>query len=149
VRHRAAARRDVRGQAAAWLAIMLPLFLAVVGLAVDGVVVLGARRELQDIADGAARAGATAVDEQRYREQGTVELVEGTARQRAEQALARVESRRLDGRPAGEVLASRTEVAVSVRGRARLAFIRIVGVRTAEVRASARARPFPGITRAE
>jgi len=144
-----AARRGVRGQAAAWLAIMLPLFLAVVGLAVDGVVVLGARRELQDIADGAARAGATAIDEQRYREQGTVELVEGTARQRAEQALGRVESRRLDGRPAGDVRASRTAVEVTVRGRARLAFIRIVGVRTAEVRASARARPFPGITRAE
>jgi hypothetical protein len=75
--------------------------------------------------------------------------VEGTARRRAEQALARVESRRLDGRPAGEVRASRTEVAVTVRGRAQLAFIRIVGIRTAEVRASARARPFPGITRAE
>ena len=138
-------RRGVRGQAAAWLAIMLPLFLAIVGLAVDGVVVLGARRELQDIADGAARAGATAIDEPRYREQGKVELVEATARQRAEQALGRVESRRLDGRPTGEVRASRAEVEVAVRGRARLAFVRLVGVRTAEVGASARARPFPGI----
>ena len=47
-----------RGQAIVWTAVMLPLFLAIVGLAADGGLVFSARRELQNIADSAARAGA-------------------------------------------------------------------------------------------
>ena len=41
---------------------MLPLFLSIVGLAIDGGIVFGARRELQNVADSAARAGAMQID---------------------------------------------------------------------------------------
>ena len=49
-------------QALVWFTLALPLFLSVAGLAIDGALALAARRELQSLADGAARAGATQVD---------------------------------------------------------------------------------------
>ena len=55
------------GQAIVWAAVMLPLFLAVVGLAIDGGVVFAARRELQNVADAGARPGAMQVDHGAYR----------------------------------------------------------------------------------
>ena len=50
------------GQALPLVAAALPLLVTVVGLALDGGVVFAARRELQNVADAAARAGATEVD---------------------------------------------------------------------------------------
>src|SRR6185312_17093596 len=55
-----------RGQAVVWVAAMLPFFLAILGLAIDGGVVWDAERQLQATADGAARAGAEAVDTSAY-----------------------------------------------------------------------------------
>jgi Flp pilus assembly protein TadG len=40
----------------------MPMLIGIAGLAIDGATVLTARRELQSVADGAARAGATQVD---------------------------------------------------------------------------------------
>jgi Flp pilus assembly protein TadG len=40
----------------------MPVLIAIAGLAIDGATVFTARRELQSVADGAARAGATQVD---------------------------------------------------------------------------------------
>gem|GEM_PF-5201525 len=51
------------GQLVVWTAVMLPLFLSVIGLAADGGIAFGARRELQNVADSAARAGAMQVDQ--------------------------------------------------------------------------------------
>ena len=47
---------------------MLPFFLAVIGLAIDGASVFAARRGCQAVADGAARAGAMELDVEAYRE---------------------------------------------------------------------------------
>ncbi len=46
------------GQALAWFVVVLPLFLSIVGLAIDGEAVLRAHRRAQGAADGAARTGA-------------------------------------------------------------------------------------------
>jgi Flp pilus assembly protein TadG len=50
------------GQALLWLALLMPMLIGIAGLAIDGATVFTARRELQSVADGAARAGATQVD---------------------------------------------------------------------------------------
>src|SRR5438132_11497789 len=44
-------------QALVWFVVVLPLFLSVIGLAIDGEAVLRAHRRAQGAADGAARTG--------------------------------------------------------------------------------------------
>jgi uncharacterized membrane protein len=63
-------RRDERGQASALLIGVLLLGLAVVGLALDGARLFTARRDLQNVADSAALAGASSLDESVYRASG-------------------------------------------------------------------------------
>src|SRR6266536_80009 len=86
-----------RGQAIVWTAVMLPLFIAIVGLAADGGLVFSARRELQNLADSSARAGAQQIDVLAYRESRgrTVVLDEHSARQVAADQ-ARSQGRDLD-----------------------------------------------------
>jgi Flp pilus assembly protein TadG len=56
------------------MTIALPLFVSLAGLAIDGGALLTSRRELQSLADGAARAGATQLDQQRLRASGGVDV---------------------------------------------------------------------------
>ena len=78
------------GQVMVWVAVMLPLFLSVVGLAVDAGSVFAGRRELQNTADGAARAGAGQIDVNAYRQSsdGALVLDGARARQAAADYLA-------------------------------------------------------------
>jgi Flp pilus assembly protein TadG len=79
---RGRARADRRAQAygmaqaLVWFAMMLPVFLGIAGLAIDGAIVLAVRRDLQSAADGAVRAGATRVDLEMVRSSGgdTIQL---------------------------------------------------------------------------
>ena len=48
-------RRRSAAQALVWLTLALPLFVSIAGLAIDGGVLLASRRQLQSVADGAAR----------------------------------------------------------------------------------------------
>src|SRR5438128_10636246 len=57
-------------QALVWFTVALPLFISIAGLAIDGGVLLASRRQLQSVADGAARAGATRLDLERLRDSG-------------------------------------------------------------------------------
>src|SRR5688572_9551946 len=50
-------RRRRKAQALAWFVMVLPMFLSVIGLAIDGEAVLRAHRRAQAAADGAARTG--------------------------------------------------------------------------------------------
>ena len=59
--------RGEAGQALVWTAVMLPLFLSVIGLAIDAGTIFDARRELQNVADSAARAGAMQIDQARVK----------------------------------------------------------------------------------
>ena len=64
-------RRRERAQALVFLAAMLPLFLAVIGLALDGGHLFAERANLQAIADASARAGAVRLDTARMYREGT------------------------------------------------------------------------------
>jgi Flp pilus assembly protein TadG len=63
--------RRERAQALVFLTVMLPLFLAVIGLALDGGHLFAERADLQAIADASARAGAVRLDTARMYREGT------------------------------------------------------------------------------
>lgn len=139
-RRRAASRaRGRRGQALIWVALLLPLLLAVVGLALDGGIVFAARRQAQNAADAAARAGAQEIDIDRYRETDEVVLDDRWARYEARRYLAG-----LGARDATVDIAS-NQVFVTVRREVPLSFLRLVGVESVRIEASAVAAPVYGI----
>src|SRR5438477_1755106 len=67
-------RRRSAAQALVWLTLALPLFVSIAGLAIDGGLLLASRRQLQSVADGAARAGATRLDLNRLRGSGGADV---------------------------------------------------------------------------
>jgi Flp pilus assembly protein TadG len=138
-------RWDERGQALALAAVMMPLFVAIVGLALDGALVFNARRVLQDAADGAARAGAMQIDQRAYRESfgERVVLDPASAREVAAAYLA-------DG-PAGlsaEVAADPERVVVRVSRDVPTAFLRIVRIDSVRIGAVAPAELRYGVEQA-
>src|SRR5437868_12475673 len=74
-----------RALAIVWAAVTMPLLLSFVGLVIDGSILFDARRDLQNVADGAARAGAGELDQQTLRQSAgaTVVLEGGKATQAA------------------------------------------------------------------
>jgi hypothetical protein len=146
------ARTAQRAQALIYLALALPMFLAMAGLAIDGALLVAARRELQSLVDGAARAGATRLDMDTLRASGgsTVQL----DRPRAAAATNAYLEQRLAhdlpwvGEPARSVTVDVREVHVTVAGALRPAFLRIVGVESVAVDASSLARAQYGIREA-
>jgi Flp pilus assembly protein TadG len=123
---------------------MLPLFLSAIGLSIDGGVVFAARRELQNAADGAARAAAAQIDLRTYRETGggTVVLDAPRARQAAIGYLAGQRSdvtAAVDARP--------RRVVVQVSREAPTAFLRIVGISTVHIEATAPVEVRYGVDR--
>ena len=64
-------RHRARAQALVFLTAMLPLFLGVIGLALDGGHLFAERANLQAIADASARAGAVRLDTARMYAEGT------------------------------------------------------------------------------
>jgi uncharacterized membrane protein len=128
-------------QALVWLTVCLPLFVSVAGLAIDGGVLLASRRELQSVADGAARAGATRLDMDRLRSSGGADV-------QLDQALALEAVRAyLDQRLAHELQwqttpttqadATTRRVHVVIDGTLRTAFLRIVHIDSVPVQADA------------
>jgi len=142
-----------RAQALVWLTVLMPLLLGISGLAIDGAVVFTARRELQSVADGAARAAATRVDQVSLRQSGgdRMELVQGQGGDSAWAAAngylderAAVDSHwrtRLRWRIA--VLGPRVDVAVDAD--VPTAFMRIVGYDSVSVGATSSANVRHGI----
>lgn len=135
-------RRGAReGQALLWTAVLLPFFLALIGLAIDGATVFAARRGCQAVADGAARAGAMELDIATYRQSDGEEAL-------LDPALA--------GRAAADYLGLRgwSDAAVTaeprgvtvVAGRTvPLGLMRLFGHGAVRVVAIGRAVPFHGI----
>lgn len=124
---------------------MLPLFLSVVGLAIDGGVVFNARRELQNAADSAARAGAMQVDVRVYRETAGARVVldEPRARQVAAEYVGRQASL------AATIVVEPRRVVVEVSRDVPTSFLRLVGVGTVRIGATAPAEVRHGIERGE
>ena len=125
---------------------MLPLFLAIVGLAADGGLVFSARRELQNVADSAARTGAQQIDVRAYRQSRgrTVVLDKLAARQvAAEHAAGRGSSRDV------RIAVDPGRVQVDLSREAPTTFLRLVGIDTVRVTAAATAEVRHGIERGE
>jgi Flp pilus assembly protein TadG len=127
------------GQALLWVVVMLPIFLAIIGLALDGGALFAARRQVQNAADGAARAGAQQIDLDKYRATGEIALDDGWARYVARQYVAG-----LGGLEAAVDIAG-NQVIVTVRRDVPLSFLKLVGVGEVRVGAMAVAEPFYGI----
>jgi uncharacterized membrane protein len=122
------------------VALMLPLLLAVVGVALDGGVVFDARRELQNVADSAAHAGASEVDLARFQQTGDLALDAGSAVRVAEACVADYNAlHRPDQRVTIDdaSVAAADRLVVRVSRDARTALLRIVGISTVRVAAGA------------
>lgn len=138
------ANRRESGQAIVWIAAMMPVFISFVGLVIDAGVVFNAKRELQNLADGAARTGAIQLDVARYRETSgaTVALDPAKARLAAAEEVAFRASSDWDW----QIGADARAVVVKVSRPVRTAFIRIIGINTVPVGATALAQVRAGIT---
>lgn len=134
--------RRESGQALIWVTVMLPFFLAIVGLSIDAGTVFDARRELQNVADSAARAGAMQIDQATYRESGgaTVVLDQAAARAAAGQYV-------MSQGPgfAATIDVGSTHVVVQVSREVPTGFLRLVGIGTVRITATAPAAPRYGI----
>jgi uncharacterized membrane protein len=135
-------RRRQRATALAWTAVMMPFFLSIVGLTIDSGVMFKERRDLQSVADGAARAGAMQIDQTAYRASSgsTVTLDPSAARAAAETYLT--------GQPAdlrAKVDANAQQVVVQVQRNVPTAFLRIVHIDSANIGASSVALPRHGV----
>lgn len=136
--HRGRPMQQERGQALVFVAILLLGLVAVTGLATDGGLVFAQRRDLQNLADAAALAGAMQIDEAAYRAGGGVALDVAAARQAAISYLSDA------GDVTYEVTVRTTAVDVTVRRNARTNFLRVIGVDGVTIGASARAEPRHG-----
>jgi uncharacterized membrane protein len=125
---------------------MLPFFLAIAGLVIDAGRVLDTRREVQNVADGAARVAAMQIDTQRLRATGEVRLDFDAALRAARQYVS--DQATGDGWEPPSVTGNSMGVQVTLHRQAPTSFLRIINVGSlVRVEASARAEPCFGITR--
>lgn len=127
------------GQVLVMVALTMVGVVSVVGLVSDGGLVFAQRRDLQNVADAAAAAGAMQIDEAVYRSTGEVVLDEKLARDAA--ALYLDAEGDLDY--VVSVLSDRVEVSVSRQ--ATTGFLRVIGIEGVEVSAAASAEPRYGV----
>ena len=143
LRHGKVGRGGARpGQVVLWVAIMLPLFLGIIGLAIDGGTLFAARRRAQNAADAAARAGAQQIDIDHYRATGEIRIDQGGARYEARRYLAG------HGEADASIDITGQQVTVAVRRDVPLSFLKLVGIGDVSIGATAVAEPFYGIDRA-
>jgi len=136
--------RDDSGSVAPLTAVMLLGLLAVMALVVDGGVLFAARRDLQGLADGAARAGAMAVDIAKLRETELVRLDPQEAEQAVRQYL---HAAGFNG--TSTIHADILSVTVHLSETRSTVMMGLLGVRNVRVEADAVARPRTGINRPE
>lgn len=139
---KAALRRGQAGQAIVWVAVMLPLFLSIIGLAIDGGMVFNARRELQNVADASARAGANQIDLRVYDASNgrTMVLDRDAAAQVATEYIA------LQGLPVDASISTGTQrVAVRVQRDVPTSFLQLFGLTHVRIGATASAEVRRGI----
>lgn len=134
-------RDDEGGQAMIMVAILMVGLVAVVGLVTDGGMVFTQRRDLQNVADAAAAAGASQIDEGAYRASAgeTVVLDESAAYAAAARYLD------AEGDLEYSVVVASDRVDVSVSRQATTGFLRVLGFDGVEIDASSTAEPRHGI----
>ncbi len=126
-----------RGQAVIWVAVFMPFFLAIVGLALDGGLVLDQEQGLQRLARTAARVGAEQVDRQSYyASQGTTLTLDVPAAERAALGYLSTEAPGINA----QVAAAGRDVQVRVERDVPLAFLRIIRLESVRLTATGSAR---------
>ncbi len=136
--------REESGSVAPLVAVMLIGLLAVTALVVDGGVLFAARRDLQGLADGAARAGAMAVDVAKLRQTERVRLDPAGAEAAARQYL---DAAGFTG--TSTIHADILSVTVHLSETRSTVMMGLLGVRGVRVEADAVARPRTGINAPE
>jgi uncharacterized membrane protein len=124
---------DQRGQVLAWVAVFLPALLVVLGLVIDGGLAFTARRDLQDVADAAAQAGAMQLDPAMYATTGQVRLNPIQARAAAAEYLS------AHPEVSPTVIAGPTWIQVTVRQSWPTVFLKLFGVQEVTMTATATA----------
>ena len=132
-------QRGDSGQISVFAVVMMLAFLAAAGLVLDGGIALSAKVQALDQAQAAARIGAQQLDLTTYRTTGTARLDPARAQGAARDWLTRAG---LDG----QVTATTTTVTVTVRRTSDTQLLRIVGVDTLAVSATATATALQGVT---
>lgn len=135
--------RDERGQASALLVGALLLGLLFVGIALDGARLFTARRDLQNVADGAALAGASAIDERVFRDSGGADVrVDLSAARAAIDEVLRASSLPASTRVDVQVTDERVEVRIARP--VRMQFLGLAGMGPQQIGAHASAAPQTG-----
>lgn len=129
--------RQQRGQAVIWVAVFMPFFLAILGLALDGGLVLDQEQGLQRLARTAARVGAEQVDRQTYyASQGSTLTLDVLAAERAAMAYLGTRTPGLGA----QVTADGSVVQVRVERDVPLTFLRIIHLDSVRLTATGTAR---------
>ena len=111
-------RRAEAGTITLWMLGISLLLFALGGMSLDLWRAFSERRSLAATADAAALAGASAIDEDRYRTSGAVELIPSLAESRAREHI----SRQLDRRALRRVSVHADAEAVTVVGHGEVGF---------------------------
>lgn len=130
------------GQVTAFVTVFTVALVFVVGLVLDGGLVLAAKRQAGNVAESAARAGAQAVSIDRLRSEGASELDPDEALARARSYLARVGHR-------GTVTVSGDTVTATVEIDQPLQILGIGGLGQVTVTGRGEARTVRGVERGE
>ena len=127
------------GSVTLWLLGMSIMLIALGGISVDLWRSFSARRALAAGADAAALAGASAIDEQRYRDSGIVVLLPSVAERRARDSLAtQLDQAALLG---ADVAATEQSVTIVVHGRVGFSLLGILSQGSFELEVAATAAP--------
>lgn len=136
--------RSERGAVLPLVAVVLLGLLALTALVVDGGVLFSSRRDLQGLADSAARAGAMALDVDALRSSDVVKLDPSQAEQAA---LDYLRTAGFGGSVA--VRADTLAVTVDLAQDRPTVMMGLLGIRSMRTEAHAVARPRAGIERPE
>jgi Flp pilus assembly protein TadG len=128
-----------RGSVTLWLLGVCVMLFALGGISIDLWRSFSARRALAAGADAAALAGASAIDEDRYRAAGVIALVPAVAERRASASLAGQLDRA--AMRSADVDATEQSVTVVVRGEVGFTLLGLFGQGTFDVEVAATAMP--------
>ena len=135
--------RSATGSVTGMLVATMLVVLTFAGLAVDGTRLVLARRDLQALADSAALAGASSIDEARYRATGGAEVVLDPASARfAAASVVATSGWPPDGR--GSVDVSGARVRVRLERPVRLTLLSLLRIAPPLIGATATADPRVG-----
>jgi Flp pilus assembly protein TadG len=129
---------DDRGQAALIVLMLAVFFLLLLGLVSDGGLLLSQRRDLQGLADGAARAGAAAIDPSTERSGHGAQIDPAVAQTQIDRYLA---AAGFSG--SAQVIPTPAQVRVELSGTYSLAFAKLVGIGSATLHATSTSDPIP------